>query len=396
MRRHWRIGTCLFAVLGLTLSLASPGYAGIGDSLKKKVTKKAEAKVDEEAAKVTAETGTPAPGEEAQTGEAAAPATDSSGRKDGGVSSVSTKFDYVPGDSVMFFDDFSQDELGEFPARWRLLQGTFETAESSGERWLRCTSVDGLIRMKLPAMALLPEFWTFEFDLFMPEPSGSILVRGVSAGNHVAWEAVFPQGQDMAFRTGEVFSSTPCETGPAGRHHLMFMARGKGLKAYIDRQRMVSVPEIAAPGEMPSEIEVRMFSPAKPMIANVRFAEGCRPAKDMLAEGKLVTHGIRFETGSDVVLPDSAPILRQVASYLEANPAVKLQITGHTDNVGTAATNLDLSKRRAASVALVLTKQLAVAGDRFATDGKGDAEPMASNGNAEGRAMNRRVEFAKL
>jgi hypothetical protein len=49
-------------------------------------------------------------------------------------------FDLVPAPSS---DDFTQDELGEFPARWRLSVGTFEVAEMSGERWLRCTSDDG-------------------------------------------------------------------------------------------------------------------------------------------------------------------------------------------------------------------------------------------------------------
>jgi OmpA-OmpF porin, OOP family len=95
------------------------------------------------------------------------------------------------------------------------------------------------------------------------------------------------------------------------------------------------------------------------------------------------------------VLPESAPVLRQVASYLEANPAVKLSIFGHTDNVGSPASNLDLSKRRAASVAKVLEEQYKIASERFATDGKGDTAPVASNAKPEGRAMNRRVEFAK-
>ena len=117
---------------------------------------------------------------------------------------------------------------------------------------------------------------------------------------------------------------------------------------------------------------------------------------DMLAEGKLVTYGIRFESGSDVVLPDSAPVLRQVAAYMKANAAVKLQITGHTDNVGSPESNLDLSQRRAASVAKVLSDQFEIAAERFATAGKGDTEGLADNAEAEGRAMNRRVEFSKL
>jgi outer membrane protein OmpA-like peptidoglycan-associated protein len=109
-----------------------------------------------------------------------------------------------------------------------------------------------------------------------------------------------------------------------------------------------------------------------------------------------VTYGIRFQTGSDVVLPESAPVLRQIASYMESHADVRLRITGHTDNVGTAASNLDLSKRRAASVAKVLAEQFAIAAERFETEGKGDTQAVASNAKPEGKAMNRRVEFAKL
>jgi outer membrane protein OmpA-like peptidoglycan-associated protein len=400
MQRNWRFGAFLIVVLGLSiLAPVSTSHAGIGDKLKKKAQKEAEKQTDEAVDKATGAAGDTSGVQGGNTGEQEpAKPGDASAGKGGELSSVSTKFDYVPGDSVILFDDFTQDELGEFPAQWRLTQGTFEVAESGGERWLRCASADGRIRMKLPAMVSLPEFWTLEFDFFSAEPTGSDLtVSALAKGDPMVWEAVFPQGTSMAFRTGEILSSTPYDGAPttAGRHHVMFMARGTGLKAYIDRQRMVSVPEIATVSGVPSEIEIRLWSPSKPMITNVRFAEGCRPAKDMLAEGKLVTYGIHFESGSDVVLPDSAPVLRQIASYLEANPAVKLQITGHTDNVGTPASNLDLSKRRAASVARALSEQLAIASDRFTTDGKGDTQPVASNAKPEGRAMNRRVEFAK-
>jgi outer membrane protein OmpA-like peptidoglycan-associated protein len=296
---------------------------------------------------------------------------------------------------VIVYDDFTQDELGEFPARWDLKQGTYEVAEGEGERWLRCVSPDATIRMKLPAMASLPEFWTLEFDFFGTESHNNIAVKGLGPERE-AWEVTFFNGPSVTFRSGEIFSSTPIEGVVPGHHHLMFMARGKALKVYLDRQRVVNVPDMSAEAGMPNMLAFRMFSPNQPMISNVRFAEGCRPAKDMLAEGKLVTHGIRFATGSDVVLPESAPVLRQVAAYMEANPAVRLQVTGHTDNVGTAASNLDLSKRRAASVAKVLGEQFAVTADRFATDGKGDTQPMAPNAKPEGRAMNRRVEFAKM
>jgi outer membrane protein OmpA-like peptidoglycan-associated protein len=401
-----RVVVPLLACLALALVAWVPvGYAGLGDALKKKVgdkaTKKAEGAIDK-ATDGTDKAGPTKP--EAATGDSAktasGPAADGPKTPGGGgmVSAVSTKFDYVPGDRVILVDDFKQDELGEFPARWRLAEGTFEVAEMDGERWLRCTSADGRVRLKLPAMGSLPEFWTLEFDFYAQEPMQSALtVSALGKDENPVWWATFPHGTDMAFQTGSISSSTALEESSIeGRHHVMFLARGAAIKAYIERQRMANVPEISTEYGPPSELEFRLWATSHPMITNVRFAEGCRPAKDMLAAGKLVTYGIRFETGSDAVLPDSAPILRQIAAYLEANPGVRLRITGHTDNVGSTASNLDLSKRRAASVAKVLAAQFGVAAARFETDGKGDTQSLASNAKPEGRAMNRRVEFAKL
>jgi hypothetical protein len=400
-------GILVPALLTLAVGFVAPDvHAGPFDKVKKKVEAKAGKKVDEKTddavgtgvEKATGK-GSGVEGSAAESSEAAGGPEGAKGSSGGSVSSVSTKFDFVPGDSVLFLDDFTQDELGEFPARWRPTQGTFETAEMAGERWLRCVSPDGSIRMKMPATLSLPEFWTLEFDFYDEAGASSALtVRGVGTGDRTAWEVVFPQGTSMAYRSGELYGTTPYEGAGtvAGRHHIMFLARGKALKAYVDRQRTVNIPEIADLAGTPLGLEFRLWAPDKPMITNVRFAEGCRPAKDLLGEGKLVTYGIHFETGSDVVQPESAPILRQIAAYLESKPEVKLRITGHTDNVGKPAANLDLSKRRAAAVANVLSSQLKIAVDRFQTDGKGDTEPISSNAKPEGRAMNRRVEFAKL
>ncbi len=387
------------------LATAPAGHAGLGDALKKKVSDKATKKAEETVDKAADKSGKPAaePGT-AKTGESAAadPAAGSGTSAGAGgsgdkVSAVSTKFDFVSGDSVIFLDDFTQDELGEFPARWRLTEGTFEVAEMQGERWLRCVSQDGWVRMKLPAMTALPEFWTLEFDFYSVEPNSSALaVRALNGQSEWIWWTTFPQGTSLEFRTGSIRSATPYEGNVAGRHHVMLMGRGTAVKAYVDRQRLASVPEISAAVGAPATFDFRLWASTKPMITNVRFAEGCRPAKDMLAEGKLVTHGIHFASGSDVVLPESAPVLRQVSAYMVGNPAVKLKIMGHTDNVGSAESNLDLSKRRAASVAKVLSEQFGIAADRFASDGNGDTKAVASNAKPEGRAMNRRVEFAKL
>ncbi len=313
------------------------------------------------------------------------------------MSAVSTKFDFVPGDRVIFADDFTQDELGEFPARWGMKIGTFEVVEMGGERWLRNMSDDGTVYMKLPA-GPLPENWTLEFDFFGEEPlHWAMQVEGLNANGNTTWNIGYPEGQNLVFRSGDLYSTTTLEGGSvAGRHHVMLLGRGPALKVYMDRQRLANVPDVTMAAGPTVQFDIRLWAQTHPMITNVRFAEGPKPAKDLLATGKFVTHGIRFATGSDVVQPESAPILRQVAAWLEANPAARLSITGHTDNVGKADANLDLSKRRAAAVAKVLSGEFAIAADRLTTDGKGDTSAMADNTTAEGRAMNRRVEFAKL
>jgi outer membrane protein OmpA-like peptidoglycan-associated protein len=247
----------------------------------------------------------------------------------------------------------------------------------------------------------LPEFWTLEFDVHTAEPaSGALTIRGIVEGNVSAWSAELLQygSTTVMFQSGPVNATTQYEGGAsmAGRHHVMLLGRGTGLKIYVDTQRVINVPDATGSG-VATEVQIELMSMAsQPMITNVRFAEGNKPVKDPFADGKFVTYGIYFDSGSDVEKAESAPVLRQMAAYLEANATVNVEIVGHTDNEGTAAGNLDLSKRRAAAVAQVLTEQFKIAAERFKTDGMGDTKPVASNDNAEGRATNRRVEFTKL
>jgi outer membrane protein OmpA-like peptidoglycan-associated protein len=80
---------------------------------------------------------------------------------------------------------------------------------------------------------------------------------------------------------------------------------------------------------------------------------------------------------------------------LKANPKLKVYVVGHTDNVGLLAANLDLSKRRAASVVQALTAQYAVPAAQLLPYGDGPYAPIASNDTEDGRASNRRVELVK-
>jgi len=106
-----------------------------------------------------------------------------------------------------------------------------------------------------------------------------------------------------------------------------------------------------------------------------------------------VLQQVHFQTGSATILPDSFPMLTEIAQLLKATPAIrKLMIEGHTDNRGDAAMNLDLSKRRAASVKTWLI-QHGIEPDRLDSEGYGLTRPITTNDTVEGRAANRRVEF---
>ena len=126
------------------------------------------------------------------------------------------------------------------------------------------------------------------------------------------------------------------------------------------------------------------------------MAEGGKDAKTMLAgEGRIVTHGILFDTGSDVLKPESGPTLRSIQTLLVEDPALRFSIEGHTDDVGGAKANGPLSERRAASVKTWLVKQ-GISEKRLETKGFGSTKPIDKNDTAEGRANNRRVEFVRL
>ena len=389
-------GRWLVVILALAVSSPLSSRAGLGDKFKKKAEDKANKEADKAINDADKKTETTQDGENKS--EDAGEKADAP-KGSGDVASVSTKFDYTPGDKLLFFDDFTQDELGEFPVHWKLIQGTWEVAEMSGQRWLRSTSIDSHIAMKAPSMPELPEFWTLEFDWYCPSNSGNVLNVYGQKGDAKVWQVIFPySGTNLYAESGKVNSNTPfADEKVWGKvHHVMFMARGKALKVYVDQQRLANIPEIDATPGSPDNFDIQLWSDKQPMISNVRFAEGPKPMKDPFADGTLVTYGIYFASNSDVVKPESAPVLRQIAAYMSANPAVKVKIVGHTDNQGTPAANLDLSKRRSASVAKVLADQFKLGADRFQTDGMGDTKPISKNDSSEGRAANRRVEFTKI
>jgi OmpA-OmpF porin, OOP family len=115
----------------------------------------------------------------------------------------------------------------------------------------------------------------------------------------------------------------------------------------------------------------------------------------LASSGHTVVNGIQFDTGKADVKPESSAALDEVAKLLKDDPKLKLYVVGHTDNVGVLASNIDLSKRRAAAVVQLLVTKYGVAADRLLPYGDGPYAPLMSNDSEDGRTVNRRVELVK-
>jgi len=113
------------------------------------------------------------------------------------------------------------------------------------------------------------------------------------------------------------------------------------------------------------------------------------------AAGKIAVYGITFDTGKSEIKPGSETTLMEIAKLLKAQPALKLYVVGHTDNVAGLDLNLKLSKARAEAVVQALITKYGIAGTRLLAHGVGPVAPVASNDAEIGRAKNRRVELVK-
>ncbi len=118
-------------------------------------------------------------------------------------------------------------------------------------------------------------------------------------------------------------------------------------------------------------------------------------AKEIAASGRVVLYGIYFDFNKAEIKPESEPTINEIAKLLKQQPSLKLLVTGHTDNVGTMAYNVELSQRRAEAIVNRLVSRYGIEQGRLTPQGLGFKSPVATNSTEEGRAKNRRVELVE-
>jgi outer membrane protein OmpA-like peptidoglycan-associated protein len=321
---------------------------------------------------------------------------------------VWTNYDFIPGQRTLYFTDFTDETVGNFPRRLQFKNGSMEVVELDGRRVLKANTASGFV---IPLTEPLPAKFTVEIDVINRNSHGvaapTIKVYGgtaaktdVDTGNtrisygHLGWDVVGGGTESQASFTSEereAFVGQPISVRVLGD--------GAYLKLYADGRRLANVPNanfLRGKG-LYVALEARDDGANAVYVTRIRVAESQKTVYDALASaGRWATQGILFETGKSTVRPESAPTLKEIAAALKDHADLKVRIEGHTDNVGAAADNLRLSQARAAAVKDALIKEYGIDGSRLETAGLGDTKPVADNSTPEGRSSNRRVEVVKL
>lgn len=326
-----------------------------------------------------------------------------------------TQYDFVPGDSVLYYEDFSQDAIGDFPASWTTNKsGEVSTLNVATGNWLNLNATEG--NWWYLKEISFPKNFIVEFDV-VPKKGGPRYAVGVA----VYGENGFKEMSDPnSCKTGLVInvsktaweayglkSGAPRISGNSALNlvkeekvnHVIIWVQNRRVRIYFGGAKVLDMPTILYDDSKFTRLGFMLYRGASSgsFVGNIKVTTASPDNRSkLLTTGKLVTYGIYFDVNKSIVKAESYGTLKNISQLLQENPAIRIKIVGHTDADGDDASNLDLSKRRAASVKNELVNNFGIDGSRIETDGKGETQPIASNNAPSNKALNRRVELIKL
>ena len=311
------------------------------------------------------------------------------------------KYDFVPGDKVIFEDNLLLEENGEFPSRWDLVRGNAEVAKFGDDMviMLRDGAPSIIPYFKSPQNDYLPKVFTIEFDLYYPG-SGYFQAylydrKNQKSGSPTGYTYVLMTYNQMEM--GQVRSTLPDKNINKSRwmHIAIAYTNGK-LKAYMDETRLLNIPRLDFDPKGLTLYTYHAKNDNLYYVKNIRIAEGGVKYYDrFLQDGKIIANGIRFDVNKATLKPESMGVINEIVKLMNQHPEIKFSIEGHTDSDGDVKFNKTLSEQRAQTVMNQLI-ELGIGSDRLVTKGFGEDVPVTDNSTPEGKANNRRVEFVKM
>ena len=351
--------------------------------------------------------------------------------EDRAVASFS-KFDFIAGEKVVYYENFEQETIAELPAGWNT-NGTGEvvTLPNIPGKWLRIHQPFNYLTSN---EKILSENYTVEFDVVMQfknngwmyptfsvgifatndEPAaGNEFLRGYKKYAAVI-ASIYPSENNNSkiklesFVDNKAYFYTDSKSIDALEKyygqpaHIAIQVQKERYRIWINEAKAFDVPKGVATNYKMNQLLFQVSQTNYKddqygvYVSNIKVAEGLPDTRHKLVEeGKFSTTAILFDVNAATIQPASGGVLKEIAAVLNEYKDFKVNIIGHTDSDGSDTANLALSEKRAAAVKEVLVNDYGVSGEQVTTNGKGESIPVGDNKTKEGRAQNRRVEFIK-
>ncbi|MDZ7344509.1 MAG: OmpA family protein, partial [candidate division KSB1 bacterium] len=302
-----------------------------------------------------------------------------------------SKYDFIPGHQLLFYDDLSGDRPGEMPAAWQLISGKVETIEFANLKWLRAIDESYVA----PRLTALPRQFTLEMDFYVTPRGYSGNYRlDIYGARDEDWVALTLEDLGAYIHTSAGLSLEHALELTKGRHRLAMMVDGGGFTCYIDSLRVITLPKTW--DFQPSSLEILMPGGVQEgdnrcLITNFRLAVAGKSFREQLAaQGKIVSYGIYFTIGAAQLLPASYATLKEIATLLHNDLRLRLSIECHANDLPEADDNLRLSQDRAEIIREALTNLFKIDRSRLSTNGWGAGRPLEDENTVIGHAINRR------
>jgi len=331
---------------------------------------------------------------------------------------VYSKFDFIPGTTILYFDNFEKDNIGETPLGW-ITSSSAEVVNIDGldGNWVKLatTSSHHISRNKKQSWG---NNFTIEFDLLLvkntydPRLDFELINTG---GSIVTDENILRTGKNSLnistilgsggtnsrvslynyANIGKPISDRMSESLPYSNTvpvHVSMCVQGKRFRFWWNEAKIFDLA-VMSDEYLPNQLGFSFGSVggSECYVSNIRIAKDVPDTRARFEEGKLISN-LLFYTGTAKLKPESMGALLDVSKILkEATAPVK--IIGHTDSDCEDAANIKLSEDRAEAIKDILITQYKIDESKLITEGRGETQPLANNNSPEGKAQNRRVEF---